>query len=211
MTLFLPDNLFIKFIKLAKACKRYHSPVTFQYYIFLISYLCFYVRGGFKDPFELTKGFGSSSALYDKSNSFNKFYIIHNNMNAPILCLDFDGVIHSFKSGWKGARIIPDPPVEGAIEWIRSLLGCSDNVDLEPKYLDFRVAIYSARSRYFRGRRGMKKWLAKYGLTQKEIKLIEFPLIKPHIYLQIDDRAVTFTGTFPTVEEMKNFRPWYKK
>ena len=54
-------------------------------------------------------------------------------MNAPILCLDFDGVIHSFKSGWKGAGKIPDPPVEGAIEWIRSLLGCSDReVALKP-------------------------------------------------------------------------------
>jgi hypothetical protein len=38
-------------------------------------------------------------------------------MTKPILCLDFDGVIHSYSSGWKGADVIPDPPVEalGAI------------------------------------------------------------------------------------------------
>lgn len=35
---------------------------------------------------------------------------------------DFEGVIHSHTSGWKGATIIPDPPVPGikeAIEKIR--------------------------------------------------------------------------------------------
>jgi hypothetical protein len=132
-------------------------------------------------------------------------------MNAPLLCLDFDGVIHSFTSGWKGALKIPDPPVEGAIEWIRNLLGHSDNDVLGIRYIDFRLSIYSARSRYFLGRKAMKRWLMRYGLTKNEIKLIDFPLMKPQLYLQIDDRALTFTGKFPTIEEMKNFRPWHKK
>jgi hypothetical protein len=134
-----------------------------------------------------------------------------NNMNAPILCLDFDGVIHSYKSGWKGATKIPDPPVDGAVEWLRSLLGRPISDDSELRFLDFRIAIYSARSRHPSGRRAMKKWLMKYDLKNSEIKLIDFPLMKPGLYLQIDDRAITFSGTFPTVEEMKNFQPWYKK
>lgn len=29
---------------------------------------------------------------------------------------DFDGVIHSYTSGWKGETIIPDPPVPGIKE-----------------------------------------------------------------------------------------------
>src|ERR1700743_3429981 len=52
----------------------------------------------------------------------------------PILCLDFDGVIHSYASGWKGADVIPDPPVAGAIEFIREALK------------HFRVAIFSSRT-----------------------------------------------------------------
>ena len=39
-------------------------------------------------------------------------------MSKPILCLDFDGVIHSYSSGWKGAAVIPDPPVDGAMRFI---------------------------------------------------------------------------------------------
>jgi hypothetical protein len=133
-----------------------------------------------------------------------------NNMNAPILCVDFDGVIHSCKSGWKGATQIPDPPVDGAIEWLKRLLGRPTSEEPGIRFFDFRLAIYSARSQRLFGRRAMKKWLMKYSLSKSEIRLIDFPLMKPQLYLQIDDRAITFTGTFPTVEEMKNFQPWYK-
>ena len=40
----------------------------------------------------------------------------------PTVVFDFDGVIHSYTSGWKGTTEIPDPPVPGiqeAIEHIR--------------------------------------------------------------------------------------------
>ena len=54
-------------------------------------------------------------------------------MSKPILCLDFDGVIHSYESGWKGAAAIPDDPVPGAAEFIRTA------------HEHFAVQVYSAR------------------------------------------------------------------
>lgn len=131
--------------------------------------------------------------------------------NKPILCLDFDGVIHGYTTGWTGPGNIPDPPVPGAIEWIRSLLGCPENEGIGDRYKDFKIAIYSSRSRYWFGRWAMKNWLTKHGLTRYEIELIDFPTQKPPAFLQIDDRAICFTGIFPTAEEMKAFKPWNKR
>ena len=39
-------------------------------------------------------------------------------MRKPILCLDFDGVVHSYLSGWKGPWSIPDPPMPGILDFI---------------------------------------------------------------------------------------------
>lgn len=68
-------------------------------------------------------------------------------MSKPILCLDFDGVIHSYTSGWKGADVIPDAPVADAMRFIW------DATD------HFRVAIYSSRSGQRGGIRAMRSWL----------------------------------------------------
>lgn len=134
----------------------------------------------------------------------------------PILCLDFDGVLHSHVSGWKGPRCIPDPPVPGAMRWLRSLLSEPECVcSMAPRYLDFDVQIYSSRSRYLGGRWAMKRWLRRQfdeiGEPPQCVELIKFPLFKPPAMLTIDDRAFQFGGKFPTVEEMKAFRPWNKQ
>ena len=43
-------------------------------------------------------------------------------MYIPTVSFDFDGVIHSYRSGWKGAAVILDPPVEGIKEVIEQLI-----------------------------------------------------------------------------------------
>ena len=68
----------------------------------------------------------------------------------PILSLDWDGVIHSYSSGWQGATVIPDPPNPGAMRFIW---------DASEHYT---IAISSSRSSSWMGRRAMKAYLAKH-------------------------------------------------
>jgi hypothetical protein len=135
-------------------------------------------------------------------------------MKNPIICVDFDGVIHSYKSGWQGVSVIPDDPVPGAIDWIRAHLQPPDDLGgCMYTYEGPIVQIYSSRSKSWFGRRAMKKWLLKHGLEYQYFRdnLLKFPVKKPAAYLTIDDRAICFDGTFPTTEQMLAFKPWYRK
>lgn len=127
-------------------------------------------------------------------------------MSKPILCLDFDGVIHSYSSGWKGADVVSDPPVDGAIAFI---LGALNHFD---------VVIYSSRSSQNGGIFAMKNWLREHaGATWHEspagpgLEDVRFEHEKPPAFLTIDDRALTFDGTWPAMETLKNFKPWNKR
>ena len=126
-------------------------------------------------------------------------------MKKPILCLDFDGVVHSYASGWKGARTIPDDPTPGAIEFMGDALNAG-----------WDVVIHSSRARYFGGISAMRAWLCKHagnmwdgpfvGLCQ-----VRFARWKPSAVVTIDDRAMTFTGTWPALTALKAFKPWNKR
>ena len=122
------------------------------------------------------------------------------------ICLDFDGVLHSYVSGWRGAGVIPDPPVPGAIGFIERL-----------QNEGYAVAIYSARSSKLRGRWAMRAWLEDrivehFGVDRVGADdcfgAIRWPWFKPPAILTIDDRALTFTGAWPTIAAIKAFRPW---
>jgi len=118
-----------------------------------------------------------------------------------ILCVDFDGVLHSYKTGWHGPRIVADAPVPGAIDWLRTMIYSHD----------FVVCIYSSRSKQWGGKRAMKGWLNAHGLSNEELALIKFPTKKPAAFLTIDDRAICFDGNFPSIDELLNFKPWNKR
>lgn len=129
----------------------------------------------------------------------------------PILCLDFDGVIHSYTSGWKGADVIPDAPVPGAIEFINDAL------------VHFDVHIFSSRSNQPGGVEAMKAYLRQWSISMIDcgyfnddpmlcyLNCIKWPTEKPPATVSIDDRAITFTGAWPNMDDLKSFKPWNKQ
>jgi hypothetical protein len=126
-------------------------------------------------------------------------------MSKPILCLDFDGVCHAYTSGWQGADVIPDEAVPGLFEFL---------IDAAPV---FDIQVFSSRSSQPGGIEAMQSWFEhqyKRWLGERykgdETLPITFPVEKPSAFVSLDDRAITFTGQWPDLDSLRNFRPWYK-
>lgn len=106
------------------------------------------------------------------------------------ICLDFDGVIHSYRSGWCGAEIIPDPPIHGTREAIARLRK------------GYRVVIHSARCATDEGLAAVQAWLQRH-----DIEVDEVCRFKPPAAIYVDDRAVPFRGDWQqTMDEIRDFR-----
>ena len=117
----------------------------------------------------------------------------------PVVLIDFDGTIAEYRR-WTGYEDIDAMPNPGAFDALRSYMDA-----------DFKVCVYSARSRRPGGVEGMRNWFKLHGLTEDEIHLLSFPTQKPAAYLTIDDRAWCFTGEWPTVADIYQFRPWHRR
>jgi hypothetical protein len=121
-------------------------------------------------------------------------------MKKPILSVDFDGVIHSYTSGWAGVSVISDPPVPGALDF------------LERATEHFRVAIYLTRSNSPDGIEAMQAWLYveanKIHTDTHWLRLIEWPTQKPPAFVTLDDRVICFDGRWPSIQRLCNFKAW---
>ena len=129
------------------------------------------------------------------------------------ICVDFDGVIHSYTSGWKGADVIPDPPVDGAFEGLYRL--CADP--------EIDVAIHSSRSGQENAIEAMQEWLNKWDAAYRDayqisnakphlIQMVRFPVDKPPAMVYVDDRGINFDGDWSKITtELKDFTPWNKQ
>ncbi|KKN60313.1 hypothetical protein LCGC14_0533630 [marine sediment metagenome] len=121
-----------------------------------------------------------------------------NEGNQGDIALDFDGVINSYKSGFVAIDNIPDPPVEGAFEFIDKLLG-----------VGFRVHIFSTRNGDPKGLQAINDWLLEHGMPQDTLDELVLDTGKPIAKVYIDDRAWEFRGVWPDVTELVSFKPWH--
>lgn len=117
-------------------------------------------------------------------------------MSKQTIILDFDGVIHSYKSGWKGATEIPDPPTPGAKEAIARL-----------RDRGFEVVVVSSRCSQAGGVVAVMEWLDKHDIFVDGVRADK----PPHV-LVVDDRAFRFEGRWDDVLTFAQtgMEPWTK-
>jgi hypothetical protein len=115
-----------------------------------------------------------------------------NGMMRKLICLDFDGVIHNYRR-WKGPTVIDGGPVKATIEWIRIHAS------------HYQIVVHTSRASTDEGREAVAKALEEWGISG----CVSIAAEKPPAFLTIDDRAILFTGTMPTVDEIERFKPWW--
>ena len=111
---------------------------------------------------------------------------------------DFDGVIHSYTSRWKGADIIPDPPVPGICDEIIKLykMGCE-------------IVVYTTRADTPEGLKAVWHYLDRLGIKAC-IKSVTNE--KPLALCYVDDRAIRFDGKAEGLAEKAiTFKAWWEK
>ena len=113
-------------------------------------------------------------------------------MGRPTVVLDFDGVIHSYTSGYIGADEIPDPVIPGikaAIDELRT---------------GYRVVVVSTRCASVEGCCAVRRYLRQNGIEVDDVTAA-----KPPALCYIDDRAICFDGNASSIpEKVRNFKTW---
>lgn len=124
----------------------------------------------------------------------------------PTLCIDFDGVIHSYEHGWRNGEIYGHV-TPGFFEWASRMRNT------------FKLVIYSSRSRDINMRQNMYQWLKvewqKWdgeGGDDLSYDDFEFAHEKPAAFMTIDDRCICFDGNWAAItpDRIFSFKPWNK-
>lgn len=143
----------------------------------------------------------------------------------PTICVDFDGVIHSYERGWQNG-VIYGKVVPGFFEWA-----------MQAHSAGLKLVVYSSRSKSLDGVNAMKTWLAHQwspdedpfdaglirvllderwwfmsGAGPEPSFALSFAHEKPAAWLTIDDRAIRFAGDWSdpalSADAMRAFKPW---
>ena len=122
-------------------------------------------------------------------------------VNKPVLALDFDGVLLSYKDGVCEGR-----PTTGAIDF------------LDEVTKSFHVSVYSCRNGVPSNVDGIKNWLIQI-ITESRptvraheiLRNMSISVVKPEAHVYLDDKAITFEGTWPSIETLLKFKPWWDR
>ena len=118
------------------------------------------------------------------------------------IMIDFDGVIHSFESGYTG--VVPeDKPVLGAKDFIDFVIE-----------LGHEVVVFTSRANPYKRDPynsivSVRKWLDDHGFPKIRITGVKEPAD-----LYIDDRGYRFTGHFGELRDWirkGNIQPYHKR
>ncbi len=131
---------------------------------------------------------------FNPANTEAGFNIVYTPPKRGTICLDFDGCIHYYREGWKGAADVYDIPVPGAKEAIEQF-----------RKAGFKPIVFSARCGQEGGIDAIKEWLSKYEID------VDVAETKPPASVYVDDRAVCFKGDWSeTVRDAVAFTQWQK-
>ena len=115
-------------------------------------------------------------------------------------------MLHAYTSPWTATDEISDGPVPGAMAFLWDAVQ------------HFSVVVYSARSACVEGRVAMRLWLERELIEEfghndgwAISDALKFPDRKPSALVALDDRALTFTGVWPDIQDLLDFKPWNKK
>lgn len=114
------------------------------------------------------------------------------------VCLDFDGVIHSYKRRWINEKVIPDPPVEGVKEFIAKLRSIR------------RVVVKSVRCEISdAGMQAVKDYLVKHDIEVDGV----VKTCPRNASVLLDDKVVRFNGVYSDdlLDQLVNFVPWNRE
>lgn len=121
---------------------------------------------------------------------------------ARTLAVDFDGVIHPNTSttpdtfAWEH---IPDPPQDGAAEFLRRALERFDE-----------VVIFTTRASDPKGHQAIREWFCRYDMGFV-VERCAITHTKPAAQVYLDDRAVQFNGRWPDLNTLVQFKPWNRR
>jgi hypothetical protein len=117
-----------------------------------------------------------------------------------VVAVDFDGVINSYLSGWKGPTET-DAPVLSAAESLKTLYNRG-----------YKVIIFSTRANTQEGIDTIREYLRRHTENNELADTIEITDKKPIADMYIDDRAIPFNGDWEeTLEKIETFEPWMAK